>query len=909
MPRRLHSASVFHHRALLAALGVAATLPAQATFPIYIWQQGANVVAVAGGAIDTGALQAKGSGTRPAAGGWATPNAAQLAQYAGTAYDRYSNATVTGPAHFGTGGMAPMDTVSGDTFAFSIGGGITIDVPSSYARNGRLGGRGQWNNTTLAALGLTPGRYTWTFSNGAQSDSLQMCIGEDACGANTAPGFALPGGVQVLKDVGSPRRSRVMLPRTDGGADVAGWAQYRLARWRLRPDGRPDLFSPAALVIPPTNTTDEGRAALRQPDGKLLIAGFRNTGLAQDFVIARFDDEGGLDMGFGPGGITTIDPSGGYDEGNAIALQSSGRIVMAGRIGQPGGSAMGAVRLNADGSRDMSFGGSGLVSVGVPGGSGTAQAVAVLPSGQIMLAGRVTSAGTTTIDLALRDADGGALNNANVTAGDSPDVGAGAILTLADGSVIVGGSTLAGGTPQWVLLKTLPNSVALDPAFGSNGKVLVSVPGAGGGIEALALQADGKIVAAGNAGGFTIARFNSYGGPDTSFGSGGMATPIPGSNLTRAYGVAVLPGGKILATGTRGTGGETPIAVRLNAGGSLDNTFGEPADSALDSSAYVTAGVPAVLDTSVAAFDAELAAQGHYAGAVFTLARSGGPNAGDTFGATGQLSFNGGHAVLAGTTIGTVSNGGGTLAITFNANATQARVNAALSAISYTYPVSGNDNEIGLRWRIADGNTGAQGAGGELATDQVMEVNIRPAPTPVTVTTPGGDITVELLPSANGCALQTASYSAPPTPLPPGVASFPYGLLGFTIDGCTSGATATLRVTYPGSVAGMRYYKRMGGDWLSMAGAATLTGNTATLQLQDGGPFDANPLPGAIADPGGPALLAVPAGGNAQPVPTLSPWALALLAALLGSWAAFNTCRRGFAPSVRAPASSTDGRA
>jgi hypothetical protein len=94
-----------------------------------------------------------------------------------------------------------------------------------------------------------------------------------------------------------------------------------------------------------------------------------------------------------------------------------------------------------------------------------------------------------------------------------------------------------------------------------------------------------------------------------------------------------------------------------------------------------------LLDASVVIHDAELAAlnggAGNYSGSRITLSRNGGALAEDVFSSKGNLSFTSGSAVLSGVTIGSVSNSAGALIITFNANATQVRVNEALSSMGY----------------------------------------------------------------------------------------------------------------------------------------------------------------------------------------------------------------------------------
>lgn len=132
--------------------------------------------------------------------------------------------------------------------------------------------------------------------------------------------------------------------------------------------------------------------------------------------------------------------------------------------------------------------------------------------------------------------------------------------------------------------RVLLSAGALDPTFGTGGKVLTGVQGSrGGAAQAVVVQADGKIVTAGPAGsgavqGFGLTRYNADGSLDKSFGAGGtVLTPFPHDvgDSTTAAGLAVQAGGKIVVVGTTGGFGNSSFAVaRYTAGGRLDPSFG-----------------------------------------------------------------------------------------------------------------------------------------------------------------------------------------------------------------------------------------------------------------------------------------------------------------------------------------------
>lgn len=117
----------------------------------------------------------------------------------------------------------------------------------------------------------------------------------------------------------------------------------------------------------------------------------------------------------------------------------------------------------------------------------------------------------------------------------------------------------------------------LDPTFGINGRATAGVSGTYCSVEALAEQADGKIVVAGSTPGFALlVRFNASGSLDSGFGTNGLVlTDVDQSNDFFST-VAIRPDGKIVAGGVRFNNASdgSAIVARYNADGSLDSGFG-----------------------------------------------------------------------------------------------------------------------------------------------------------------------------------------------------------------------------------------------------------------------------------------------------------------------------------------------
>ena len=142
-------------------------------------------------------------------------------------------------------------------------------------------------------------------------------------------------------------------------------------------------------------------------------------------------------------------------------------------------------------------------------------------------------------------------------------------------------------------------------------------------------------------------------------------------------------------------------------------------------------------------------------------------------------------------------------------------------------------------------------------------------------------------PTENTWQITTASSATTDsigTP-PPANVSLPYGVVNLRLEMGMAGSSATVVLTYPEALpAGTLYYKfgrthaNPTPHWYEFSGAV-INGNTITLTLTDGGEGDDDlTANGVIVDPGGPAVAA----GGVAAIPTLSEWAMLLLAGMIG---------------------------
>ena len=265
---------------------------------------------------------------------------------------------------------------------------------------------------------------------------------------------------------------------------------------------------------------------------------------------------GDLDTTFNGTGVvqSSIAPSGSTP--TSMVIQSDGNIVTAGYVGNQDGFAV--ARYHSDGSLDTTFNHVGFQ----------------LPAIINYYRG-ISATGAAIFGVGLQNA------------GSSPKI------------VVAGYSALEppGDTlfHTFVLMRLNANDGTVDTTFGQGGQAQVGYTAAqnasyrfyNANAYALAVQSDGKLVAAGNAQnvnqelstGFAVARFNTDGSLDTTFhGSGTVLLDVSGQGFNNsASAVVVQQDGKIIVGGINDSTGSSPqvfALVRFNTDGTQDATFG-----------------------------------------------------------------------------------------------------------------------------------------------------------------------------------------------------------------------------------------------------------------------------------------------------------------------------------------------
>lgn len=429
---------------------------------------------------------------------------------------------------------------------------------------------GQFNRTFNLVLS-EPGNCAML---GAQTTTTVSIVDDDPLptGLGLDPSFGNLGEA-VLDRFGGNRSSMALQP--DGKIVMAGGTLQDFILARFNADGSIDRsFGPSGNGTVTTDMgsgfiVEEATAVAVQGDGKIVLVGYTaidnappNPDGPPTFALARYNTDGSLDTGFGRQGRVSGNVNG---RARAVAIQPDGRIVVAGEFSfdSTNGSDFSDLtiaRFRPDGNLDPTFGADATGQIARDlGGSNTARNIVLQPDGKIVVSGSPDGSNDYT-DVARFNADGSfddSFGNGGRLKLPGESVGEG-LARQPDGKLVLVGSVVqavAPGSARFVLLRLNANGTP-DNGFGNagNGKVDTAFT-QNARANAVALQADGKIVVVGTSifvsvSDFVVARYNANGALDTSFGIAGALEIdfFNGANL--GENVLVQPDGKIVVSGS-----------------------------------------------------------------------------------------------------------------------------------------------------------------------------------------------------------------------------------------------------------------------------------------------------------------------------------------------------------------------
>ncbi len=475
-------------------------------------------------------------------------------------------------ADFALARYNPEGTVD---YSFGVNGKVTTDFGTGYDEG--------WSVTIQPDGKIVVAGYS---ENGTDTDFAIARYNADGTLDNS---FSIDGKVTTAFGAGDDYGTSVTID-PDGKVLVAGYtyngtnADFAVARYN--PDGTLDnSFSVDGKVTTAFGAGDDvGNSVAIQLDGKIVVAGSAYNGSDLDQAVARYNPDGTMDNSFGVEGKVTTDFGTGDDVGNSVAIQPDGKIVVAGSAYNGSDHDLAMARYNPDGTLDNSFDADGKMTTDFGTGNDTGRSVAIRPGGKIVVAGYAYNGSDNDFALARCNADGTLDNGFSLDGKATTDFGTGAaegysVAIQPDGKVLVAGYSLNGNSWDFALARYNMDG-ALDNSFGVDGRVTTDF-GIGGHFgRSVTIQPDGKILVAGYAWvgsnrDFALARYNTDGNLDNSFGVDGKVTTDLGTPDDYGYSVAIQPDGQIIVAGYTDNGTDYDFAVaRYITEGTLDNSFG-----------------------------------------------------------------------------------------------------------------------------------------------------------------------------------------------------------------------------------------------------------------------------------------------------------------------------------------------
>ena len=354
------------------------------------------------------------------------------------------------------------------------------------------------------------------------------------------------------------------------GVGQLGLGEQRFAVLRWNPDGNPDgtFGGGDGRVFTTFGTFAEVATAVAlQADGKIVAVGYA-PGSGGQFAIARYNTDGSPDMSFSGDGKTTTNFTSGDDFAWDVAIQPADqKIVVAGRTAGSDPK-FAVVRYNTNGSLDGTFSGDGRATVNLTTGEDNGTALALQANGGIVLVGYASGLGGQ-IGVARLTASGVADTSfsgdgklvKNLTTGE--DFAWDVAIQPADQRIVLAGRS-GQGAGSLVAVRYNPDG-SLDSSFSGDGVVAIGVTSFDDWANALALQADGKIVLAGTSDGefFVAARLTTVGTIDASFAHDGTAVVNISSGPDFGRAVAIQADGGVIVGGQATGGGGKIALIRL----------------------------------------------------------------------------------------------------------------------------------------------------------------------------------------------------------------------------------------------------------------------------------------------------------------------------------------------------------
>ncbi len=359
----------------------------------------------------------------------------------------------------------------------------------------------------------------------------------------------------------------------DGKIVVAGLQEISssgdMAVARYNADGSPDnTFGTNGFAAIDLGTdSDAAWCMALQDDGKILLGGSVNNQFTtvDDYALVRINTDGILDNSFGTGGIVVTDVDGFWDNAFAIDIQSDGKIILAGNGYSDDQRNCCLVRYNSDGSLDATFGIGGIAMNSIGLIYSKTRDVEIQDDGKIVAVGHFNDGDDDHTFVTRFNADGSVDNSFGNNGAATLDVAANddsflAVCIQPDGKILAAGFTYEINQENDVLVVRYNTDGTLDNTFGNGSGIYLHNFNTNDIITDLVLQPDGKILTAGGAYNFELARLMTDGSKDFSFGVDGVVnTPV--GNYSNSEVLCLYGDNMVVVGGSAHDGSEYNFAV------------------------------------------------------------------------------------------------------------------------------------------------------------------------------------------------------------------------------------------------------------------------------------------------------------------------------------------------------------
>jgi uncharacterized delta-60 repeat protein len=459
------------------------------------------------------------------------------------------------------------------------------------------------NSCNINALVLQPGNKVVAVGNYNDGTNGDFAIARYLINGSLDTSFN--GSGEVTSNFGNSDNAISVALQTNGKILVGGYytnqqynSHFEIARYNA--NGSIDSsFNGTGVAGTNFGSTEEIFASLAvQSNGKIIAGGYiYTTNGFDDLALARFNVSGGIDSSFGLyGQVLDSIGNGNYNFLNCLTLESNGQILSGGYTQTSNSILFTLSRFNTNGSLDNSFGTSGNVQGFYPGNAIYYDGMMVQSDEKIVVNG-YTSNGVTYPYFLTRLNQNGSTDLTYGNKGMAVTNGYYAVMQ-SDGKVVESYYNTT-STGYELMLSRYNTNGSPDLTYGTNGIVLSDFFGGSETYGPTAIQADNKVVVAGyieNSVGtdLLLARFNTDGTPDLSFGNGGAITvDFEPSDYPQT--IAIGSNGKILVGEVGYTASYQGVVVlsRFNPNGSLDSSFAKTGYIILSPGLYAFSGTVA----------------------------------------------------------------------------------------------------------------------------------------------------------------------------------------------------------------------------------------------------------------------------------------------------------------------------